>query len=99
VAKEPIYEGILLDNTGAYTLAEICEICAVNEKVMIELVEFGVVDPQGVPQQWTFSPRAIVRLQKALRLQHDLAINWAGISLVLDLLEEVQELRQRVRLP
>jgi len=33
----------------------------------------------------------------AFRLQHDLGINLAGVALVLDLLEEIEQLRSRLR--
>jgi len=38
--------------------------------------------------------KALKRLQIAIRLQQDLGVNLAGSALVLDLLEEMQALRQ-----
>lgn len=92
-------EGTLLDESVTYTLTEICEICTVEEKVVIEMIEHGIVEPYGQNRQsWIFTSQAIGRSKKALRLHNDLAINWQGISLVLELLEEIQELRQVVQL-
>ncbi len=98
--KEFIYEGTLLqDKTVTYTLTELREICVVEEKVLLEMVEFGILEPKEKRQQiWIFNANALDRTQKAMRLHHDLAINWAGISLILDLLEEIHELRQLAQL-
>lgn len=93
-----VYEGLLLDESVTYTTTEFIKICAIDQKIILEMVEYGVIEPKGnQPEQWLFNASAIRRSQKALRLQRDLAINWAGISLALDLLEEVEELRQKVQ--
>jgi chaperone modulatory protein CbpM len=38
------------------------------------------------------------RAKTAVHLQRDLDVNLAGVALVLDLLEEMEELRERVKL-
>lgn len=45
---------------------------------------------------WRFDSRALKRLQKTIHLQRDLRVNLAGAALVLDLLEEVEELRRKL---
>ena len=39
---------------------------------------------------------AFDRLQRGLRLHHDLGINWQGVSVALGLLERIEELEQQV---
>lgn len=94
-----IYEGQLLDESVTYTRTELMKICAIEQVVIVEMMEYGVIEPQGKSQagEWLFSAKALRRSQRALRLQQDLAINWPGISLALDLLEEVEELRQMLQ--
>ncbi len=95
MAKLPIFEGILLDETVTYTMTELIEMGNVDEAVLIEMHEYGIIDPQGETQEkWIFTSRSVIRFKKAMRLHHDLSINWAGISLVLDLLEEREQLHQ-----
>lgn len=92
-----IHEGILLDENVTYTFKEFCEISQVEEKVIIEMIEYGIVEPEGESQQqWAFYSPDLLRLKKAQRLHQDLDINWAGISLALDLLEEINELHQMI---
>lgn len=97
MTKEPIYEGILLDESVTYTLGELCEICAIEEKLLREMAEYGIVEPVDQSStQWAFTSISVLRSQKAVRLHQDLSINWQGVSLVLDLLDEVNELRQMI---
>jgi len=44
--------------------------------------------------QWRFTYTEIRRVQTAVRLQRDLRINLPGCALALDLLDELEELRQ-----
>lgn len=91
-----ILEGILQDETVVYTLVELSEICVIEPPILHEMIEYGIIEPQIQSGPHYFNYRALYRAQKALRLQRDLAINWEGISLVLDLLDEIEDLRQKL---
>lgn len=94
MTKLVIQEGTLLDNSKIYTLTEITQICVVDEKIMVEMVNYGILEPIGhEPKEWRFQGDAVLRIKKAMRLKEDLAINWPGIALALDLLAEIDELR------
>ena len=51
-------------------------------------------DPHGDP--W-FTPAAVHRIARVQRLHTDLAVNYAAIGLVLDLLDRVDELKSDLR--
>lgn len=88
-----------LDQEGPLTLGEVCRACDLQADYVIDMVQVGVVEPiEGrQPAEWRFHPHAIVRVRRALRLRRDLAVDLGGAALVLDLIEEVRELRQRVQ--
>lgn len=88
-----------LDPESPVSLGELCRVFDVHADYVIELVEVGVVEPMAGrrPSEWRFPARAIVRMRRALRLRHDLAVDPAGAALALDLIEEVRRLRARVR--
>lgn len=91
-------EVILLD-VKQYKLSEVCAICSVDEGFVLAIIEQGLLEPQGdLPEEWLFSAKGLVRTQKAARLHRDLAINLEGISLVLELLDELSVLRQKMYL-
>lgn len=92
------HSGEIVDASVRYTLREVCEICGVHAEFVIELVDHGVIEPAGErTEHWTFSPDAVRRAQRAQRLLRDLDVNLPGASLSLDLLERIDELRDRVR--
>jgi len=61
-------------------------------------VEEGLLQPSGdAPENWHFPAPALHRLRTALWLQQELEINLPGAALSLSLLDELQDLRARVR--
>ncbi len=87
--------GVVLDETTVLSLHEMCHACGVSAELVIEMVEEGVLDPEGsAPQEWRFRGQAVKRLQMALRLTRDLRVNLPGAALALDLLDEIDELRR-----
>jgi chaperone modulatory protein CbpM len=88
---------ILLDERVRFTLVELCDICRVTADTVIEVVEEGILEPEGPDfRHWRFRAADLRRLQTALRLQRDLRVNLAGAALALQLLEEVEALRARL---
>lgn len=88
----------VLDNTTELSLAELCRSCSVRAETVIALVEEGLLEPCGkIPTQWTFTGPALRRLQVALRLQQDLRINPPGAALAVELLDEIERLRERLQ--
>lgn len=89
--------GILLDEHCELSLDELCRACASSTEWVIELVDEGVLDPVGHERDlWRFSGASLQRARAATRLQNDLNINLAGIALVLDLMDEIQALHERL---
>ncbi len=80
------------------TSVELCRFCDADETWVTELVEYGVLDPEGRSfQEWHFRGANIVRAKKARRLQRDFGINIAGVAMVLDLLHEREQLMRSLK--
>ena len=95
-----ILSGLILDEDSSFTLEELSSACSVRTQYIIELVDEGIVEPverQRDQQYWTFTGSSLLRARKARRLQQDLGINLAGAALVLDMMEEIDQLRERLR--
>jgi chaperone modulatory protein CbpM len=81
---------------SSLTLVELCEICNITSEVVNDFIAYEIIHPQASQRgQWIFNLNELRRIKTALRLQHDLEINLAGVGLVLDLLEELEELREQ----
>ncbi len=90
--------GIILEEQTELTLADISRTCAVHEEYIIELVNEGVLAPVGrEPVSWRFSGAHMHRATVSQRLQRDLGINLAGVALALQLLDEINALRESIR--
>ena len=85
------------DIVDALSLSDLCRFCQADEAWVIELVEYGVLEPTGsTAGNWRFVGTSIARARKARRLNRDLGINTAGVALVLELLEERDAVLRRL---
>lgn len=93
-----LLNGDILEEQEALSLGELCRVCRVPAEVVIEMVEHGLVDPLGRdPARWRFSGVSVQRIRCAQRLRRDLGVNLAGAALAVDLLDELERLRSRLR--
>lgn len=93
-----ILKAEIFDDQREVSLDELCQLCGVQTALVMELVEEGVLEPvQQRTTTWIFAGTSVKRVQTAMRLQHDLDLNLPAVALVLDLLEELEELRRQVR--
>ncbi len=77
-----------------YTVDELCSAADIAQDTLQEIVTHGIVKPVGEsPSNWTFEWYSVTVINKACRLHRDLDIDWAGIALALDLLDELESLR------
>jgi len=75
----------------ALSLTELAARCEVHPDLVERLARFGVVESVQADAA-TFPPEALMRLSRAVRLHHDLGVNWNDLALVLDLLDKIDEL-------
>ena len=88
----------VLEEETELTLNDLCSACTVRTEIIIEMVDEGVLSASGpAPEHWRFAGSNIRRARLALRLQRDLGVNLAGAALALQLMEEIEELRSRMR--
>jgi len=75
--------------------AELCQRVSITEQELVEIVSHGIVRPQDVQaNEWQFDEVLVVEVARAVRLRRDLEIDWGGVALALELLEEVHGLRE-----
>jgi chaperone modulatory protein CbpM len=90
---------LIVEEEIRFTLADLCRACRSESAQVIALVDEGVLEPAvgGGPEDWLFSGPSLRRARVALRLDRDLELGVAGTALVLDLLDEIQTLKSRLR--
>ena len=104
MTPEHFLSGEIIEEGLELSVADLCRMFAVEERRIVELVEEGVLDAQGAVSvievdriEWRFRGAEVRRARIALRLERDLGINVPGVALVLELLEELEQLRRERR--
>ncbi len=97
-------EVLTVEVTGSrtrYSLREVCERGGCHAELVLKMVSYGIIEPVAEPERndssgWEFDLPALVRLNKAVRLQRDLKMNLPGLAMSLDLLDEVDGMRREI---
>ena len=93
-----VITGVIVEESTELSLSELSRACSTSTEWLIELVDEGVLEPAGrKPAQWRFSGASLRRARTARRLHDDLQINMAGVALALELIEEIEVMRERLR--
>lgn len=101
VDTRKVLTGIVVDEQIELTLSDLCRSCAVERERIIAFVEEGILTPKFVSSEqseYRFLGSSVKRAARAVRLQRDLELNLAGVAVALDLLDEVERLRSRLRM-
>jgi chaperone modulatory protein CbpM len=97
-ASSPAIEPEVVGETAIYSLHELCISCSVNPDWVVGLVEHGAVEAIGPTRQdWRFTAVSLLRVAKARRLERDLGLNLPGLALALDLLDQLDAMRARLK--
>jgi chaperone modulatory protein CbpM len=92
--------GTIFEQTTILTTSELGRLCTVEIQRIVELVEEGILTADtGASGEWRFAPSSLRRARTAIRLQRDLGINISGVALVIELLDEIADLRRQKSLP
>ncbi|MFT6943881.1 MAG: chaperone modulatory protein CbpM [Yoonia sp.] len=95
--KKASTDGANVHMIETLSISELTIFCDVNAEWVVTLVEHGVVAPiTQTAREWEFTPPHIARARKASRLMRDLGLNFAGVALVLDLIEERDALLRKL---
>jgi chaperone modulatory protein CbpM len=94
--KDHALQGTILDESAVLSLEDLSQMCAVDQRHIVEFVEEGILNVVDVRTEWHFSGAALRRARIAVRLERDLELNLAGVALALDLLDELQQLRHEL---
>jgi len=99
MSNQSVLTGTLIEDEMVFTLAELSRACGKPAKWVLALVEEGVIEPVSGEDKthWKFHGYCLRRVRIVQRLESDLGLNLAGAALALELLEEVEVLRNRIK--
>ena len=81
-----------------YDLDALAHLSDVHSALITQYVQLGLLDPLGggAGGEWRFDNRSLYVLRKIQRLRNELGVNVNGVSIILDLLQRVEELEQEL---
>lgn len=81
---------------GLLSLPETARQARVHPDLLERMVDLGLIEPEQYSPEMLFAPEAVADICRALRLRNDLGINWAGVGLVMDLLDRISQLEREL---
>jgi len=94
---DKLISGVIIEDAHALTLEELCNAVQGEKTLIIQMVEYELIQPEGeTPEQWRFDSVSLKRVKTAMSFYHDLEVNMSGIALALDLLDQIQQLQRQL---
>ncbi|MEP6609493.1 MAG: chaperone modulator CbpM [Burkholderiaceae bacterium] len=85
------------DEGGRITLEELCRTCNVDAEFVELLAEEGLLSVSSTDLQRGFASAEITRVRRIRRLQRDFEASLPAAALMLELLDEIEQLRTALR--
>lgn len=97
MSEERILAGVV-EEGACFTLEELCATCSLEREWLMRRIEEGLFPvPGGIIAEWRFSSSGLARARRMRALERDFEAVPELAALVADLLEEMDELRTRIR--
>jgi chaperone modulatory protein CbpM len=89
--------GVLVDETSTCSFSEVCQRFDISEELLIEIIEQGLFPHQSTPiEQIALDQKSLRKIESAIRLHKDLGINFPGVALAIELLEQIEQMRNEL---
>jgi len=88
----------ILNDHEPLSLDDVCKNCSLDQETVLTYVHEGLIEVTSYNANiMKFSQSHIVRIQKAHRLERDLRLNPAGSVLVLELIAQIDDLKNQLK--
>jgi len=97
MSEEKIVTAIV-EEEACLSIEELCAACSLERDWLIQRIEEGLFPvPGGIVAEWRFSAAGITRARRMRALERDFDAVPELAALVADMLEQIDELRARLR--
>ena len=98
--REIVYSGLneaeVVDEQRTFDLTHFAQICGQSPEWILQLIEFDILSAPAQPQQYHFQGKDVIRARRAYRLQRDFDASLSAVAVMLDLIDEVHQLRRKI---
>ena len=99
--REIIFEGTqdveIMYETLSFDLQHFAQACGQNPTCVLQLLEYEILNTRPEERIHQFFGDDVSRARRAYRLQRDFDASFSAVAMMLDLIDEVQQLRKQVR--
>ena len=99
VVNDESVDCTVIDQHTPLNLDDFARACGQPDDWVVALVEHSILEkPDNQPEHWCFMGEELARARRAWRLQRDFDANLTAVAVMLDLLDEVSQLRSQMAL-
>lgn len=96
--EQDFLAGSVIGDEGVLSIDELARACRAEAQWIIELVAVGVLEPQGTEiSRWRFRAADLTCARRVARLQRDFDASLDAAAVMLDLLDQIEQLRVRLK--
>ncbi|EMT6577307.1 MULTISPECIES: chaperone modulator CbpM [Providencia] len=83
-----------MEQFTSLTVIDFCIHTGIAEEELQEIVGLGIIQPIETANEWLFDDHAVIIVRRAVRLYHELEIDWPGIAMAMSLMEQNERLQR-----
>ncbi|GAA5000495.1 chaperone modulator CbpM [Acinetobacter puyangensis] len=88
----------IVDQHSSLNFIQFVQACGQDESWVFQLFEYDILSsPTNDPKHHQFLGEDLARARRAYRLQRDFDASFRAVAVMLDLIDEVQHLRKKIR--
>ncbi|MEP6935162.1 MAG: chaperone modulator CbpM [Nitrospirota bacterium] len=96
--EQDLLTGSVIGDEGVLAIEELARACGAEAEWIVELVAVGVLAPQGrETPDWRFRAMDLTCARRVARLQRDFDASLDAAAVMLDLLNQIEQLRARLK--
>lgn len=96
--ENEILTGSVIGDEGVLAIEELARACGAETQWVLELVAVGVLVPQErATAEWRFCAADLTCARRVARLQRDFGATIEAAAVMIDLLNEIEQLRARLQ--
>ncbi len=90
-------DGEVVDERNSFDLVHFAQVTGQSPEWILQLLEYDILPARPENRIHQFFGEDVTRARRAFRLQRDFEASLSAVAMMMDLLDEVQQLRKQVR--
>ena len=85
-----------MDKINLIKVTDICNNFNIDEQFINNVIDYELIEVTDIDGDYFFNEDDLSLLEKIVHFYYDLEINFAGIQVILELLEKIDDLQQKI---